>query len=45
MQNYGADENVKTLCEAIVRHQIAQHKLNEVLANRDKIRDALKKEI
>lgn len=44
-QGGNANENVRTMCESIVRHEIAQHSLHEVLTNRGVLRDSMKKEL
>ncbi|KAL4489277.1 hypothetical protein ABPG72_006341 [Tetrahymena utriculariae] len=41
-QGSNANENVKIMCESIVRHQIANHALQEVLTNRNMLRDSMK---
>lgn len=33
------------MCESIVRHQIANHSLDEILTNRNLLRDKMKKEL
>jgi hypothetical protein len=39
MQGGSPDENVKTLCESVVRFVIANTKMTDVITNRQKLRD------
>ncbi|KAL4455783.1 hypothetical protein ABPG74_003193 [Tetrahymena malaccensis] len=41
-QGGNANENVRIMCESILRHQIANHTLTEVLTNRNMLRDSMK---
>ena len=45
MQGYGANENVKTLCESIVRNELANSHLHDVITKRDQLRDNVKNEL
>lgn len=45
MQGNDANSNVRAMCESVVRSQIANSSLEEVLRNRHSIRDAVKKEL
>lgn len=44
-QGGDANENVKTMCESIVRNQIANSTLTDVLTNRNLLRDSMKKDL
>lgn len=43
MQGNDANSNVRAMCESVVRSQIANSSLDQVLRNRHSIRDAVKK--
>lgn len=45
MQGYGANDNVKTLCESIVRNELANSHLNDVITKRDQLRENVKNEL
>ncbi len=45
MQGNDANSNVRAMCESVVRSQIANSSLDQVLRNRHSIRDAVKKEL
>lgn len=45
MQGYGANDNVKTLCESIVRNELANSHLSDVITKRDQLRDNVKNEL
>lgn len=41
-QDGNANSNVQTMCESIVRHEIANHSMSEILTNRNMLRDEMK---
>jgi regulator of protease activity HflC (stomatin/prohibitin superfamily) len=45
MQGDGANDNVKTLCESIVRNELANSNLNDVITKRDQLRENVKTEL
>ncbi len=45
MQGGSADANVRTLCESMVRNQLANSKLDDVLKNRDLLKSNIKREL
>ena len=45
MSEGNANEHVRTLCESIVRNEIANFKLNEVIKNRDLLKEKIKTEL
>jgi len=45
MQGGDANNMVRTLCESIVRNQIANNVMKDVMTNRDMLREAMKKDL
>ncbi|CAL6077247.1 SPFH_domain/Band 7 family protein [Hexamita inflata] len=44
-QDGNANGNVQTMCESIVRHQIANHSMQDILTNRNTLRDEMKADL
>ncbi|CAL6077228.1 SPFH_domain/Band 7 family protein [Hexamita inflata] len=44
-QDGNANGNVQTMCESIVRHEIANHSMQEILTNRNMLRDEMKDDL
>lgn len=45
MQGGDANQNVKTMCESILRNLIANSKLDDVLKKRDLMKDNMRKQL